>query len=529
MLEVENQVTQGGQLNISRNFIQAAKWMPQAYTKPNSTRSRGDDVIDFMETFMTVPTGKFAGTRIRLAAWQKWLLRLIFEEDENGVLRYQTFLLGIARKNGKSLLVTGIGLYFLAMGGPGHQIIVCASTAEQAEIIAGEAKKQVLNSTYLSKLIKPYKNMLVNKMNGSTFKTVPADGETVTGLGGSVILCDEVGSWEKHSRQHALNLWGSLGTSRANREESIMIGLSTAAPNKDNTLLGSLYKRLLKISADDSEANRMSSFGGAWWAVPDDANPLDESLWYLANPNIVEGLLYVEKLRETLEEMQSQSNTGFFFRMHLNMWVKVEGESFLSTFHWNNAARPEGVIEYGEKVTAGFDGSLNADSTVLVIMSYTTGNFKIFREWVNDGTEGWTVTREQVEAALEDLMSNYDVLEVWFDRSHWDREVADWQMRWRDKITAIPQTRQRITPMATMFSRDISEGRIFHNDDSKLTAYVMAAVLTEDGGYSKSKVKGAMHRIDGLVASVLANGARNLHQINAEKRKKIEPAQMAVF
>lgn len=503
-------------------------WAPLFKTQPVSSRTRGDDIIDFMETFMTIPTDEKAGDSLVLPEWQKELLRDMFEEDEDGYLRFQTFLWGVARKNGKSMILTGIGLYFLTFGGPGHQIIAAASSANQAGIIFDVAKKQVLDSPYLSKIVKPYKNTLVNRMNGSVFKTVAADADSVQGLGGSIILCDEIHAWEKiTSIKHSLNFWGALSTSRNNRKESIMIGITTAGENLYNTLVGNLYNRGVKSSSlEPSYENR---FGFAWWACPEDFNPLDENNWPLANPNLYFGHINLKMLRGDLQEQMDNNNTGYFFRMALNMWVKIEGESFVSSYHWEQAAKPEMKIQLGEKVTGGFDGGLSADSTVLVIQSMESGHFEIFREWANDGTEGWTVTREQVEAALEEMMNNYQVQEIWFDRSYWDREISDWQMKWKDKITIIPQTRQRITPLATQFNRDIAEQRISHPDDKVLNAYVMAAVMTEDGGYAKAKVKGKVNRIDGLVASVLSNGCRNYHQILAEKRKNVQPAQMQVF
>lgn len=495
-------------------------WAPLYYTKPVSARSRGWEIIDFMETFMTVPTSTKvakAGSPLKLTEWQKALLLNMFEENEEGILRYQTYLWGVARKNGKSLILTGICLYFLTFGGPGHQIIAAASSAKQADIIFGEAKKQVLRNPYLSKIIKPYKSYLLNKMNDSTFKTVPADSDKAQGLGGSVIVFDEIHAADRPGRERfASRFWRSLSSSRNNREESIMIGITTAGHSEFGTLLGNLHRMGMKGS--EKEPSYDNRFGFAWWAVPSDGsvNPLDENNWYMANPNLAEGMMTLETMRGDLEEAREINQQGDWMRLSLNMWVKLEGEYFLSSVHWKEAEKIGGDIPIGAKVVAGFDGSIggtgDSDSTVIVIMDYETGIFKIWQEWRHPGGgEKWHVGSGEVEASLANMFANYDVVDIFFDGSGWDLMLHQWAIRWPNRITRIPQTRQRITPMANNFMRDISEKKIFHTGDEKLSEYVANAVRTEDGGYAKQKRAGI--KIDGLVSSVLANAARNEHQV----------------
>lgn len=500
------------------------RWAPMIYTKAVSSRTRGDEIIDFMETFMTVPTATpaaKAGSPIRLTEWQKELLRCMFEEDENGVLRYSTFLWSVARKNAKSLLLTGIGLYFLAFGGPGQQVIAAAASIEQANIIFGVAKKQVQRSPYLSKIIKPYKNQLVNRYNDSTFKTVPADADRVQGLGGSVILFDEIHSVDRPTNlRGAQAFWQALSSSRNNREESIMIGITTAGHNLHGSMLGGFFKRLVEESQLEPSYN--NRFGGAWWGIPDDMNPLDENNWYMANPNLEENMINISTLREEYKASENDGTVGLFMRMALNLWVKAEGESFVSSVQWNRAEKVGGDIPRGSRVTAGFDGSIgstgNSDSTAIVIQDYDTGIFKIWDIWEHDGSDVWHVSGDDVEASIKKLFETFDVVDIFFDGSNWDVMLNKWAEMWPDRITRIPQTRSRITPMANNFVRELYEGQIFHTGEEKLSEHVMNAVRTEDGGYAKQKAKGI--KIDALVAAVLANAARDEHKI--EDMQKVE-------
>ena len=91
---------------------------PPAWVTPTSFDfgSRGDDAIDFINTFVTLTKDSIAGQAgeaIKLRAWQEQLLRETLVLDERGLFARRTALWGMARKNGKSALITGLGLWFL--------------------------------------------------------------------------------------------------------------------------------------------------------------------------------------------------------------------------------------------------------------------------------------------------------------------------------------------------------------------------------------------------------------------------------
>ena len=83
-------------------------------------------MADFAETFLHVSKGKLAGEPLILTAWQRNLLTALYERRPDGLLRYRRSLIGLGRKNGKSLLGSLIALYGLIEGEPGAEVYSAA-------------------------------------------------------------------------------------------------------------------------------------------------------------------------------------------------------------------------------------------------------------------------------------------------------------------------------------------------------------------------------------------------------------------
>ena len=67
-------------------------------------------VIAFIENFCTLG-GSFRGQPFILADFQKEIIETIFAQDEQGRRKVRTALVGLPRKNGKSLLASCIAVY----------------------------------------------------------------------------------------------------------------------------------------------------------------------------------------------------------------------------------------------------------------------------------------------------------------------------------------------------------------------------------------------------------------------------------
>jgi phage terminase large subunit-like protein len=492
------------------------QWAPLFWVPSLSRWSDGDDVVDFAAALLKASRGFRAGEPLRMASWQTWLLRSLMERNPlTGLLRFRRAVIGLPRKNGKSLIGTALALQHLCFGPQGAQVYSAAGDRAQARIVFSEARQQVIDSPALSRVVKVYRDVLEVPSRGAIYRALSADAMRAHGLGPSLVVADELHGWPSSpSNRRGDELWEALVSGSGDRPESLVVGITTAGQHAD-TLLGRLFEHGKRIAAGEIVDD---AFGFWWWGAPDDADPTLRETWEIGNPNLAEGLLDPSDFEAAIASAGTAGFSGFQ-RYRLNQWVRTAGDDFVSPPKWRAALRGAG-IRPGDRVTAGFDGSVSGDSTGIVIQSVETGCLAVFRVWEPDPTDPeWTVPRDEVNAAVDAVFAEYDVAMLWADPSFYEADVLEWSRKYRRRVLRIPPTNQRIVPLAQEFLSDLVAGIIGHAepDGGALTRHVLNAVATEAGSFKKEK-KHSPRKVDLLFCAVLANGARNA--VLAKPKKK---------
>lgn len=500
------------------NSLAAPKdlWAPRYYVESKSPDTLGPNITDFANLLLKASRGFRAGQPLQFAEWQSWLLDRIFElEPITLKQRYRRAVVGLPRKNGKSLLGTTIALEHLMYGPAGAQVYSAASDRNQASIVFNEAVQQVQNSPTLSKHIKVYKTALEVPSRNAVYKALSADAMRAHGLGPSLVVADEVHAWPSSpTNKRGDELWQALTEGSGDRPESLVLAITTAGENPD-TLLGRLYEYGIRVS--QGEIND-PSFGFWWWESPDSSDPEDEKTWYEANPNLAEGLLDIDDFKASI---RSAGTSGFnsFQRYRLNKWVRVVGEDFVSPHFWEKAERNT-RIPAGAKITAGFDGSISGDATGIVIQEMTTGTIEVWAAWEPDPMDPeWIVDRDEVNEAIHKLFATYDVVMLWCDPSFFETDVLNWSKQYKNRVERIPPTNNRMSPMAQQWLSDLISGSIGHVGDPRLKRHVRNAVATESGSFRKEK-RSSPRKVDLLACAVLANGAAHANMDKLESRSR---------
>lgn len=491
-------------------------WQPAWSVPSRSDKSRGPDVTDFASTLLRASRGFKSGEPLEFTAWQSWLMDRLFELDPvTGLMRYRRAVIGLPRKNGKSLLGTAIALEHLVYGPTGAQVYSAAADRAQAKIVFGEARQQVLNNPALSRIIKVYRDAMELPAKGSVYRALSADAMRAHGLAPSLVVADELHAWPSSaSNTRGDELWEALTQGSADRPESLVVGITTAGGHTD-TLLGRLYEHGKRVSAGEIDDPQ---FGFWWWEAGQNADPTDPASWTIANPNLAEGLLDLGDFEAAIASAGSAGFAGFQ-RYRLNQWVRLAGEDFVSPHHWSEALREQGVRK-GATVTAGFDGSVSGDATGIVIQDVETGTFKVHAVWEPDPQNPeWTVDRADVNAAVKRLFEDYDVRMFWCDPSFYEPDVLEWSKEYRHKVERIPPTNHRIAPMAQQFLADLVAGAIGHDGDPRLQRHVLNAVATESGSFRKEK-RGSPRKVDLLACAIFANGARQATKDRVKKTRR---------
>lgn len=491
-------------------------WAP-AWSVPSlSDLTNGPNVTDFAATLLRASRGFRANEPLEFTAWQAWLMDRLFElNPDTGLLRYRRAVIGLPRKNGKSLLGTAIALEHLLYGPQGAQVYSAASDRAQAKIVFGEARQQVLNNPALARHMKVYRDAIELPARGSVYRALSADAMRAHGLAPSLVVADELHAWPSSaSNTRGDELWEALTQGSADRPESLVVGITTAGGVTD-TLLGRLYEHGRRVCAGEVDDPQ---FGFWWWEAAQDADPTSPETWRVANPNLAEGLLDSSDFEAAIAAAGSAGFAGFQ-RYRLNQWVRLAGEDFISPHFWAEARRTAGIPK-GATVTAGFDGSVSGDATGIVIQDVATGTLAVHAVWEPDPTDPeWTVDRADVNAAIERMFAEYDVRMLWCDPSFYEPDVLEWSKRWKRRVERIPPTNHRIAPMAQQFLADLVAQSIGHDGDPRLQRHVLNAVATESGSFKKEK-RSSPRKVDLLACAVLANGARHAAKDRAPKPRR---------
>ena len=246
---------------------------------------RANHIIEFFENFCYHSKGKFGGKKVVLELWEKAFLAAIFGfVDINGLRKYREAILIVGKKNGKSLIASGVGLYLLvADGEAGPEVYAVATKKDQVKIIWQEAKRMTKRSPSLLKRIKPLVAELSSEdYNAGTFKPLASDSDTMDGLNVHGALMDEIHQW-KNGRP----LFDIIADGVTAREQPLVLITTTAGTIRED-IYDQKYdeaERLINGYFDENgyKDEHLIAF---IYELDNRKEWVEEECWYKANPGL---------------------------------------------------------------------------------------------------------------------------------------------------------------------------------------------------------------------------------------------------
>ena len=196
------------------------------------SHKRANHIIEFFENYCRASKGKDSGRNIQLELWEKAMLATVFGfVDRYGLRKYREAILIVGKKNGKSLIASGVGNYMLVADGEnGPEVYAVATKKDQAKIIWTEAKRMVRKSPELRRRIKTLVAELSSEeFNDGTFKPLASDSDTLDGLNVHCGLMDEIHQW-KNGRK----LYDIIADGVTAREQPLIFITSTAGTVRED-------------------------------------------------------------------------------------------------------------------------------------------------------------------------------------------------------------------------------------------------------------------------------------------------------
>jgi len=471
---------------------------------------------NIIERYCVLTEDEHAGKPVKLLDWQRHLIR----EGEGKRMIW----LEIPRKNGKSAFIAMLAVAHMLEGFKNNsnpQVILAAATREQAGILFGYVRNMILLNPQLQKVLEPFRKEIRLKGRPGYLKTITSDGGSNHGLNPSLILADEIHSWNEVKGPE---LWEALRTSMAARP-SKFVAITTA---------GSAYSFAHKWHEYAERVAEQPEIDPSWltiiYGANDEEDPHDPKVWAKANPSlgVTVSLKYLEELSNTAKH--DEPTLLSLRKLHLNQWAG-SAQPYIELSKWLKceSKKPKSLDKW--RCFLGVDLAAVNDFTAYAVVYfngeefYSVQNYQItehamtkrrqkypnlVKNWIKNGqlevVKGEVTTTEHRIAAIEKIMDEHPIEGIFFDP--WNAAETVEKLRTKYGKAFCWEVRQSALmvnePMKLLFR--MVQTRKFMHDGNPITAWMIANTslhIDKNDNWTFQKDK-APDRIDGTAALITA-------------------------
>lgn len=476
-----------------------------------------DQMIAFLET-LPIVSGLKAGETLELIEFQRQFIRGVYEpRDDAGDRLVRLAALSVARGNGKSALLSGLGLGHLLGPScePYGECYAAALDREQAGVLYNQTRAYIEATPWMAARvnIKDWHKEVIDEETQSRWRALTSDARKAHGLAPSFWIADEVAQWR--SRE----LWDNLATGMGKRVSALGVTISTQAADD------------LHFFSEMLDAEPVPTIYTQLHAAPDDCQLDDRDAWAAANPALGVFLNDDQFADAAARAMRSPSFQPSFRLLQLNQRVAAEGR-FIEQADWDANGDPFDATELeGAKCYGGLDLSSTRDLTAFALYFPDHGKVLVWHwlpadtipkrvetdrvpydRWAADGWAEVTVGNARDDLAiamhLADIRSRYDVRAIAYDR---------WQMTRLQKLLSdegidlplvdfVPGFKS-YAPAVDAFETAVLGRRMQHNNNPLLRWQAGNVIVEIDPAANRKPTKNkSFDRIDGIVACIMAAG-----------------------
>lgn len=495
--------------------------------------ARAERVRKFLRTFCAHSKGEWAGKPLDPLPWQ-WddvILPLFGWVRPDGTRRFRRAYIEIPKKNGKSTLASGLGLYLLVGDGEaGAEVYSAASDRAQASIVHGEAVNMVKASTWLSRSLEINKathNIAFARTN-SWYRALSAEAETKEGLNAHGIIIDELHAWKGR------HLWDTLRYAGRARRQPLLFVITTAGDDihsvcyEQHTYARSIlrgevadtrffaYLRAARQRAESDEA---------------DDDWTDPETWHRANPSLGHTIREEEFASEVEEAKRLPTTESSFKRYSLNIWA-TSTNPWLRSEDWAKCKRDFVAADLdGAPCYGGLDLASTRDlAAFLLCFPWPDETYRLlpffwlpedtvndpsspeqYRVWRRNGllrvTPGNVTDYGFIKRDIGELSKRFFISEFAFDPWNAEKLTQEIEEEHGLKRFSFPQTISNFAEPCKEFERLLAAGRL-HHDGNPIMAWQAGhvQVRTDPNGNLRpvKPDKGDHRKIDGIVAALMA-------------------------
>lgn len=466
--------------------------------------------------------GEWAGQRFRLEPWQQFVLWNIFGwKNADGTRRFRYAYIEIARKNGKTALSAGIGLYMLFADGESRPEVYSAATVkDQAKICFSDAV-EIVKATDLKNYLTPYRNSIVYELKGGTMKPLSSDYGTHDGLNPSCGIIDEF-----HAHKDS-GMFDVIKSAFGARRQPLMFIITTAGFDKSGVCYAyreNVIKVLRGVNEDDS-------LFGIIYTLDDKSEWDDPKMWIKANPNLGVSLsadYLADQVKDAKNRPEAVRNV---MTKNVDLWVDAERTWILDDVWQKCIGTTDPADLKGCACWGGLDLSNVSDITAYVLLFHENDRFQLlphfwipeekmlekvrkeninYDKWVAKGyvtvTPGNVIDYDFVKADILRIVADYDLRTSAYDRWNSSQTIIDLQNEGME-CNPFGQGYGSMSAPTKEFEKLVLTGKIEHFGNPVLR-WMLASTLvkTDPAGNIKPDKEKSTQKIDGIVAAIMALG-----------------------
>lgn len=484
-------------------------------------RKAAQRAISFIERLKHTK-GQWAGLRFKLEPWQQFIIWNIFGwKMADGTRRFRYAYVEIARKNGKTALSAGIGLYMLFADGESRPEVYSAATVkDQARICFSDAV-EIVKATDLKNYLTPYRNSIVYELKGGMMKPLSSDYGTHDGLNPSCGIIDEF-----HAHKDS-GMFDVIKSAFGARKQPLMFIITTAGFNKAGACYAyrdNVIKILRGINEDDT-------LFGIIYTMDANEEWDNPQMWIKSNPNLGVSLFpnYLEdQVNDAKNRPEAVRNV---MTKNVNLWVDAEKTWILDDAWMKCVGTTEIEDLRGCECWGGLDLSNVSDITAFVLIFHENDKFqllpffwipeekmleKIRKEninydlWVKAGfvkvTSGNVLDYEFVKADILQIVDIYDLQSSAYDRWNSSQTIIDLQNEGME-CNPFGQGYGSMSAPSKEFEKLVLSEKIEHFGNPVLRWMLSSTLIkTDPAGNIKPDKEKSVQKIDGIVASIMALG-----------------------
>jgi len=506
------------QLAVKRYFANIDNALERGWYFDRKAAARA---IKFIESLKHTK-GEWAGQRFKLEPWQQFVVWNIFGwKLADGTRRFRYVYIEIARKNGKTALSAGIGLYMLFADGESRPEVYSAATVkDQAKICFADAV-EIVKATDLKNYLTPYRNSIVYELKGGTFKPLSSDYGTHDGLNPSCGIIDEF-----HAHKDS-GMFDVIKSAFGARRQPLMFIITTAGFNKAGACYAyrdNVIKILRGINQDDTLFGMIYTLDkNEEWDIP--------KMWVKSNPNLGVSLSVDYLAGEIKDAKNRPEAVRNVMTKNVNLWVDAE-KTWILDEKWMQCVGSTTLQDLrGCDCWGGLDLSNVSDITAFVLLFNENDKFQLlpffwipeekmlekvrkeninYDHWVREGfvkvTPGNVTDYDFVQADILRIIVDYNLKSTAYDRWNSSQTIINLT---DEGLTFNPfgQGYGSMSAPTKQFEALVLSERIEHFGNPVLRWMLSSTLVkTDPAGNIKPDKEKSTQKIDGIVSSIMALG-----------------------